>query len=97
MLAAFAEVAGGKLRPLGRGTGDFLAEHLFAPGHLELVRLSALVLGGGRHARVAVNHAHNSASEICIGKSQFHQGHADDADILIYAHYHKRLMRGGNR
>jgi hypothetical protein len=24
----------------------------------------------------------DSASEICIGKSQFHQGHADDADIL---------------
>jgi hypothetical protein len=40
----------GKLRPVGRGAGDFLAEHLFASGVLELAHLSRFVLGGGRDA-----------------------------------------------
>ena len=46
-----------KLRPFGRGAGDFLAEHLFASGRLQLAHLSGFVLGGGRDARIAVNHA----------------------------------------
>jgi hypothetical protein len=55
----FDELA--KLRPVGCGAGDFLAEHLFAPGRLQLAHLSGFVLGGGRDARIAVNHAANSA------------------------------------
>jgi hypothetical protein len=43
--------------------------------------LDALVLGRGRDAGITVNHARDCASGICIGKSQFHQGHADDADM----------------
>jgi hypothetical protein len=46
-------VAGGKpfhqlaeLRPVGRGAGDLLPEHLFARGRLELGDLAAFVLGG---------------------------------------------------
>ena len=45
----------GKLRPVGRGAGDLLAEYPSAPGRLELAHLTALVLGGGRDAGVAVN------------------------------------------
>jgi hypothetical protein len=44
-----------------------LAEYLFAPGRLQLAHLSGFVLGGGRHAGIAVNHARivhgKSASE----------------------------------
>jgi len=43
-----------KLRPVGRGARDLLAEHLPAPGCLQFFDLSALVLGGGRDARIAV-------------------------------------------
>src|SRR5580700_2334625 len=46
-----------KLRPVGRGAGDFLAEHFFASGRLQLAHLSGFVLGGGRDAGIAVNHA----------------------------------------
>ena len=57
----------GKLRPVGRGAGDLLAEYLSAPGRLQLLHLAALVLGGRRDARVAVNHGfilhQKSASE----------------------------------
>jgi hypothetical protein len=45
-----------KLRPVGRGAGDLLAEHLFAPSRLQLAHLSGFILGGGRDARVAVDH-----------------------------------------
>jgi hypothetical protein len=37
----------GKLRPDGRGAGDFLAEPFFPPDRLQLAYLAALVLGGG--------------------------------------------------
>jgi hypothetical protein len=47
----------GKLRPVGRGAGDFLAEHFFASGRLQLAHLSGFVLGGRRDAGIAVNHA----------------------------------------
>jgi hypothetical protein len=30
----------GKLQPVGRGAGDFLAEYFFAPGCLQLAHLS---------------------------------------------------------
>jgi hypothetical protein len=57
----------GKLRPVGRGAGDFLAEHFFASGRLQLAHLSGFVLGGRRDAGIAVNHAgivhHKSASK----------------------------------
>jgi hypothetical protein len=46
-----------KLRPVGRGASDFLAEHFFASGRLELAHLSGFVLGGRRDAGIAVNHA----------------------------------------
>jgi len=36
----------GKLRPLGRGAGDFLAEDFSASGRLQLAHLSGFVLGG---------------------------------------------------
>ena len=75
----------GKLRPVGRGAGDFLAEHLFASGRFQLAHLSGFVLGGGRDAGIAVNHVFDCASEICIKKAQFDQGRGDDADILPYA------------
>jgi hypothetical protein len=71
----------GKLRPVGRGAGDLLAEHFFALGRLQLAHLFGFVLGGGRDAGIAVNHAANSALEICIKKAQFHQRRGDDADI----------------
>jgi hypothetical protein len=45
-----------KLRPVGRGAGDFLAEHFFAPGRLQLLDLAALVLRSRRDARVTVDH-----------------------------------------
>ena len=47
----------GKLRPVGRGAGDLLAEHFFASRRLQLAHLSGFVLGGGRDAGIAVNHA----------------------------------------
>jgi hypothetical protein len=34
-----------------------IAEHLFASGRLQLAHLSGFVLGGGRDAGIAVNHA----------------------------------------
>jgi len=46
----------GKLRPVGRGAGDLLAEHLFAPGRLQLAHLSGIILRGGRDAGITVNH-----------------------------------------
>jgi len=46
----------GKLRPVGRGAGDFLAEHFFASGRLQLAHLSGFVLGGGRDAGIANFH-----------------------------------------
>jgi hypothetical protein len=39
-----------KARPVGRGAGDFLAEHFFASGRRELAHLSGFVLGGCRDA-----------------------------------------------
>jgi hypothetical protein len=45
-----------ELRPVGGGAGDLLAEHLFAPGRLELGKLAAEVLRAGRDAGIAVNH-----------------------------------------
>ena len=50
-----------KLRPVGRGADDLLAEYLFAPGRLQLAHLAGFVLGGGRDASIAVNHA-----ELCF-------------------------------
>jgi hypothetical protein len=46
-----------KLRPVGGGAGDLLAEHLFAAGSLQLGKLAGEVLGIGRDASIAVNHA----------------------------------------
>ena len=50
-----------KLRPVGRGAGNFLAEHFFASGHLELAHLSGFVLGGRRDAGIAVDHEPSAA------------------------------------
>jgi len=47
----------GKLRPVGRGAGDFLAEHFFTSRRFELADLAALVLSGRGDASIAVNHA----------------------------------------
>jgi len=47
----------GKLRPVGRGAGDFLAEHFFTSCRCELADLAALVLSGRGDARIAVNDA----------------------------------------
>lgn len=47
-----------KLRPVGGRAGDLLPEHLFAPGSLQLGKLAGEVLGVGRDAGIAVNHAH---------------------------------------
>jgi len=60
----------GKLRPVGRGAGDLLAENVLslASGGAELVELVGEVLGGGRDAGTAVNHARDSASEIRFKK-----------------------------
>jgi hypothetical protein len=46
-----------KLRPVGRGAGDLLAERLFAAGRLQLGKLVGEVLGVGRDVGIAVNHA----------------------------------------
>jgi hypothetical protein len=50
-----------KRRGLGvsRGAGDLVAEYVLALalGRLQLAHLAALVLGGGRDARIAVNHS----------------------------------------
>jgi hypothetical protein len=81
-----------KLWPVGGRAGDLLAVHFFATGHLQLAHLSGFVLGGRRDARLAVNHAANFASEICIEKGQFHPGRRDDANILTSA-YHVALSR----
>jgi hypothetical protein len=53
----------GKLRPVGGGAGDLLAEHLFAPSRLQFGKLAGEVLGVGRAAGIAVNHAVHCASE----------------------------------
>jgi hypothetical protein len=70
-----------KLRPVGLGAGDPLAEYLFASGRLQLGHLAGFVLGGSGDARIAINHAVNSALEICIKKAQFVQGPGFDANI----------------
>jgi hypothetical protein len=44
---------------VGRGGGDFLAEHLFASGRIQLADLSGFVLCSGRDAGIAVNYALN--------------------------------------
>ena len=70
----YHHVAGGegghqllKLRAVGGRAGDLLAEHLLASGRLELGKLAGEVLGDGRDAGIAVNHARilhqNFASE----------------------------------
>ena len=46
-----------ELRPVGGGAGDLLAEHLFAADRLQLGKLAGEVLGVGRDAGIAVNHA----------------------------------------
>jgi len=46
-----------KLRAVGGGAGDLLAEHLLAPCRLELGDVGSKVLGVGGDAGVAVNHA----------------------------------------
>jgi hypothetical protein len=66
----------GKLWPVGRGAGDLLAEHLFASGRLELAHLSGFVLGGGRDARIAVNHAFIVHQESASKKANFINGAA---------------------
>ena len=45
-----------KLRPVGGGAGDLLAEHLFASSRLELSKLAGEVLGVGRDSCITVNH-----------------------------------------
>jgi hypothetical protein len=62
-----------KLRPVGRGAGDLLAEHLFASGRLELARR--------RHSRKSCFH---SASEICIEKAQLNQPHVLEQRLKEY-------------
>jgi hypothetical protein len=56
-------------QPVGGRAGDLLAEHLFAAGGLELVELAGEVLGVGRDAGIAENHARilhqKSASKKC--------------------------------
>ena len=52
-----------KLRAVGGGAGDLLAEHLLAPCRLELGDVGAEVLGLGGDAGVAVNHASQYASK----------------------------------
>jgi hypothetical protein len=42
---------------VGGRAGDLLAEHLFASSRLELGKLAGKVLGNGRDAGIAVNHA----------------------------------------
>jgi hypothetical protein len=39
------------------GAGDLLPEHLFAAGRLQLGELASEILGVGRDAGIAVNHA----------------------------------------
>jgi hypothetical protein len=46
-----------KLRSVGGGAGDLLAEHLFASRRLELGKLAGEVLGNRRDAGIAGNHA----------------------------------------
>jgi len=46
----------------------FSRNTLFASRRLELGKLAGEVLGNGRNAGIAVNHARNCASEICIKK-----------------------------
>jgi len=65
-----------KLRPVGRGAGDFLAEHFFASGRLQLAHLSGFVLGGGRDAGMAVNHARIVHQKSASKKPNFIKGAA---------------------
>jgi hypothetical protein len=74
-----------KLRPVGGGAGDFLAEDLLASGVLELGDLAALSLGGGRDAHMAVNHVRIVHQKYASKKRNFVNGRPDDADILISA------------
>jgi hypothetical protein len=50
-----------KLWPVGGRPSDLFAEHLFATGSLQLGKLAGEVLGVGRNAGIAVNHAPISA------------------------------------
>jgi hypothetical protein len=74
-----------ELWPVGAHAGDFLAEHRFASGRLELGTWPLSSLAAVETAHIAVNHAADPALEIRIRKSQLYQCGADDADILIFA------------
>jgi hypothetical protein len=53
---------------------DLLAEHALASGRLQLSELAGEVLGVGRDAGVAENHARQYATDLCNKKAEFNQG-----------------------
>jgi hypothetical protein len=74
-----------KLRPVGGRAGDFLPEHLFAPGSPQLGKLAGEVLRLGRDAGVAVNHAPKSGTELWNRKAKFFQRLGFVPNILSFA------------
>jgi hypothetical protein len=73
-----------KLRPVRGHVGDLLAEHLFAPGRFRLGKLVGQVLGVGRDAGIAVNHA-RVVRQNCIKKVQSYQRFSFEPNILTAA------------